>query len=151
MIALNVKDLRFCWSRIILGTLAMLFAVLLFFQYLGFLNNSLYKLPFRVVVFFFGQIISITFAIWSGVLISKIFNCPHCRQGILAIPLSEIYFFLPSLPFSARMLSLFNFSDNDALLLKSGGKNLTGECPLCGRDVQVEISRANNRPEVLGE
>lgn len=54
MIAYNDKDLHFCWPWIIFGTLAMAFAVLLFSQYLGFLYNYLYKLPFRVVVFFFG-------------------------------------------------------------------------------------------------
>lgn len=137
MIAYNKKDLHFCWPRIILGTMAMFLALLLYSEYLGFLTNTPYKLPFRVVVFFFGQIISIIFAIWAAVLICKDFNCPHCRRGILKAPLSEIYYFLPPLPFSARLLSLFNLRDEDALLLRTGEKALTGECPFCGSYIEV--------------
>lgn len=151
MISDHKKNLLFCWPRIFLGLMALLFAFFLYFEYLVFLTNAIYKLPLRVVVFFCGQFISVIFAIWAGVLICKSFSCPHCHQSVLFVPLSELYFFLPTLPFSPRVLSLFGLREGEALLLKEANGWLTGKCPICESPIQLQLPKSNNSSEVCGE
>lgn len=140
----NSNNLFFPLSRLVLGIFAATLAFFLYTEYFHFLMNTGFSILYKLLVFNFGQLISLILLLWAGVIICKKMTCPKCRSGQLIFPLSELYKCLPVLPFSYSVLANFVLSKKESLFLKDRSGKLAGNCQCCG----AEYYYVNNRLEL---